>query len=331
MFCRYCGKENEDGVIFCTSCGRQISADVQEVKETEEVKKAKGTGSAPKGIVAAIVIIAAVLALFGALIFFFIKSGATGPKDFLASVKSMFLREVKEEAAEPVPEPEPENIAEPSPAAEPEEDTAAAKPRKEREKSDDTDTWETIGGNEKEPYSEEHVDDGTGGPEESDFFYETELFPVTAFATSELDVASKDNATYYASNVLDNSFKTAWVEGADGNGEGHSITLRLDGMHRISKLRVYNGYLKTKRRYAINGRVSKALIDYGNGYIQHVDLNVMYPPEEEVDFSPSEMGETIIYPEKEVRTDNITLSIVEVVPGSKYTDTAITEIDVFGE
>ena len=40
-----------------------------------------------------------------------------------------------------------------------------------------------------------------------------------------------------------------------------------------------------KRRYAINGRVTSVMIDYGNGNVEVVDLNIMNPSEEEVDFA----------------------------------------------
>ena len=152
---------------------------------------------------------------------------------------------------------------------------------------------------------------------------------VGASATSELNVASKDNATYIATNASDGDIKTAWVEGVDGNGEGQSITLYLDGVHNISRLKIYNGYMKNKRRYAINGKVTKAIIDYGNGYQQTVNVNTVYVPEEEADFEPYEIIETVVVPEQDVSTDTITITIEEATAGSTYHDTAISEIIVY--
>ena len=154
---------------------------------------------------------------------------------------------------------------------------------------------------------------------------------VSAEASSELDVVSKDNSTYHASNLYDGDTKTAWVEGVDGDGEGESVTLHLDDVHRISNVMIYNGFLSSKRRYAINGRVSKAIIDYCNGYEQEVNLLLMNPPEEETDFGVGELVRTSIAPEKEVYTDTIKITIVESVPGSKYHDTAISEIMILSE
>ena len=140
-----------------------------------------------------------------------------------------------------------------------------------------------------------------------------------AEASSVLNATSKDHATYIANNVADGNYKTAWVEGVAGNGEGQILILHLDGAHKISKLKIFDGYLKTKRRYAING------------YQQVVDLQIMNPPEVETDFSPDEMGETDIIPETECVTDTISITIMNAVAGSKYEDTAVSEIEVYGE
>ena len=152
---------------------------------------------------------------------------------------------------------------------------------------------------------------------------------VGASATSELNVASKDNATYIATNACDGDFTTAWVEGVAGNGEGQSITLYLDGVHNISRLKIYNGYLKTKRRYVINGKATSVTIDYGNGYIQTVHMHNHPFPEEEKNFEPYELNFTAVIPEQEVSTDAITIIIDEADAGSLYEDTAISEVFIF--
>ncbi len=157
------------------------------------------------------------------------------------------------------------------------------------------------------------------------------LSVISVEASSVLKTTSKDNATYIAGNVSDGNYKTAWVEGVDGNGEGQILVLHLDGTHKISRLKIYNGYLKTKRRYAINGKVTSAMIDYGNGHQQLVNLNTMNLPEEESDFSFGELGETEIIPDGECETDTIIVTIMGAVAGSKYTDTCISEIEVFGK
>ena len=40
MFCPHCGKENEDGAVFCGECGKSMKAiAVKSVKNTTSVKK----------------------------------------------------------------------------------------------------------------------------------------------------------------------------------------------------------------------------------------------------------------------------------------------------
>ncbi len=154
---------------------------------------------------------------------------------------------------------------------------------------------------------------------------------VSADATSELDVASKDNATYHATNLYDGDTKTAWVEGVDGDGVGESITLHLDGKHKIDGMLIYNGFLNTKRRYAINGKVSKVNVDYGNGYTQSANLIEVYMPEEETEIDEYRIVPTLIIPDEPVETDTIRITITEATPGSKYHDTAVSEIELYGE
>jgi hypothetical protein len=175
---------------------------------------------------------------------------------------------------------------------------------------------------------DDNVDNESGDTAEST---KVKLKILSAEASSVLNATSKDHATYVAGNVCDGNFKTAWVEGVAGNGEGQILIVHLDGVHKVSKIKIFNGYLKTKRRYAINGRVTNAVIDYGNGYRQAVDLKVMNPPEVEIEFAAAEMGETEIIPDAPCETDTIAITIMGVQSGSKYTDTAISEIEVYGD
>ncbi len=149
-------------------------------------------------------------------------------------------------------------------------------------------------------------------------------------ASSELNTASKDHATYNASNISDDDYHTAWVEGVDGTGEGQVLVLHLDGIHKISKIKIFNGYLKTKRRYSINGKITTAAIDFGNGHQQMVNLSIMDPIEEETEFEADKMGETEIIPNGDCETDTIVITITGAVAGTKYEDTAVSEIEVYG-
>src|SRR6185312_7841553 len=57
---------------------------------------------------------------------------------------------------------------------------------------------------------------------------------------------------YHPSYVLDENPATAWVEGVDGYGEGQSLTLPLSPLSsaRALRLRIWNGYQKSKDLFA---------------------------------------------------------------------------------
>lgn len=153
---------------------------------------------------------------------------------------------------------------------------------------------------------------------------------LNANATSVLDVHSTDNMTYIPENMIDGNVKTTWSEGEDGLGEGVSFTIKLDGNHQISSIKIYNGFLKTKRRYAINGKVSKVKLDYNNSQTQEEKIGVMNLAEKEVAFANNELNPTIILAPEDCITDEITITILDAVAGSKYEDVGISEIEIFG-
>lgn len=171
-------------------------------------------------------------------------------------------------------------------------------------------------------------------PEESEDRYEEAEEGLIAIAyadaTSELRARSVDHATYYASNVADGSYATAWVDGAEGSAAGQSLTLHLGEKRNVKRLVIYNGYLKSRYRYTINGKVVQALIDLGDGRTKECTLNVMEPGMDDVPFDISELNPTEIYIDEPVITDTIRLTILSDIPGVKYYDTCISEIEVYG-
>ncbi len=150
-------------------------------------------------------------------------------------------------------------------------------------------------------------------------------------ATSELKVQSVDGMTYYAEHLSDGNYSTPWVEGVDGVGKGEKITIKLDSPHEITFVGIYNGILKTKKRCMINGQVKKVEIDWGNGDKQTADVKMMDFPETDDAILISELDPTFVRPEKPCTTDTITITILDAAPGSKYEDTGISEIEVWGK
>lgn len=147
---------------------------------------------------------------------------------------------------------------------------------------------------------------------------------------SVLNVNSSDNSTYFPNNMCDGDVKTAWCEGEEGLGEGVSFTIKLDGYHQISAIKIYNGYLKTKDRYTINGKATNIQLSYGKDVIQDAGLMVMKDNNDPVQFANNELNPTVIIAPNDCITNEITITIVDAVAGTKYEDVAISEIEIFG-
>lgn len=117
-------------------------------------------------------------------------------------------------------------------------------------------------------------------------------------------------------NVADGDLSSAWVEGAAGQGEGESITLRLDGTYALSGFTINAGYQKSADTYYNNSRPAGLRVTFSDG--TGVDVSL-----EDVN------GEQRVAFEGAVDTSSVTFTILSVYPGSVYQDTAITEISLF--
>ncbi len=133
--------------------------------------------------------------------------------------------------------------------------------------------------------------------------------PQRASASSAL--ASQGNANYKAENLFDWDPQTAWIEGKSdyGIGEHFKVDLPYGGNH----VGIFNGYQKSYETWRNNSRVKKFKV-YGDGvplcYLVLQDL----------------MGsQTFDIPEKSEH-DIYTFQIIEVYPGEKWKDVAISEI-----
>src|SRR5688500_14568552 len=65
---------------------------------------------------------------------------------------------------------------------------------------------------------------------------------------------NKHTENYHPNYVLDDDPKTAWVEGAEGDGVGESVTIPLSalGSARAVRVEVRNGYQKSKDLHTAN-------------------------------------------------------------------------------
>jgi F5/8 type C domain len=122
-------------------------------------------------------------------------------------------------------------------------------------------------------------------------------------------------ASYGPGMAVDGRWSTVWVEGSDGDGSGDWIELELEASVTVHRIGVVNGYGKGPR-FLENGRVRDATITFTTGSWQTIRLadnnDLQY-----FDIAPT-------------TTQSVRLTIASVYPGTRWSDTAIGEIRVWG-
>lgn len=124
------------------------------------------------------------------------------------------------------------------------------------------------------------------------------------------------SGSYTASNLHDSDVRTAWVEGKDDHGIGESITLKSTGAS-IDQIQIWNGYQKSAALYTQNSRpqVLKVYVNDTPKYLLALEDTraVQY-------FKVAEIASPA----------TLRFEIVTVYPGTKWQDTAISEINFDG-
>jgi len=143
---------------------------------------------------------------------------------------------------------------------------------------------------------------------------------------------------YPVDNINDNDFKTAWVEGKDGPGEGEWIEFNLKDFN-LGAILIVNGYTKSKETYYTNNRLKSVQIEYditGNNNPKHNKTYSFKKKLEDksfvhVDFensfsfaSVTELGAGYD------KVNRVKIKILDTYKGTKYNDTCISEIFLLG-
>lgn len=118
---------------------------------------------------------------------------------------------------------------------------------------------------------------------------------------------------YGGSNVIDNNRATAWVEGVDGGGIGQSLMVTFDGLRKIDLVKIVNGYAKNSEIFLKNNRVRQLVVETSGGLRQVVTL---MDRDQRQTLDLPDLGEI----------GWISFEINSVYPGTKYDDTAISEL-----
>jgi len=132
---------------------------------------------------------------------------------------------------------------------------------------------------------------------------------------------------YTEAMLSDGNFTTAWCEGSEGDGTGEWIEFHLKnhpgrdaGETSFKGIVLADGYLKSKDTWEKNSRVKQFRMDINGKAVCYINLadsmfdqNVRFR-----DYCSVKPG------------DVIRLTIIDIYPGSLYTDTCVTEIVLKG-
>ncbi|HAA10274.1 MAG TPA: hypothetical protein DCE41_00725 [Cytophagales bacterium] len=140
---------------------------------------------------------------------------------------------------------------------------------------------------------------------------------------------------YAVENLTDGDYATAWVEGVPGQGLGQSIEIELNDV-MVGYIGLLNGYTKSATTYNTNARVKRLRVDYES--VDYADPSKTRQSSEELtledrpfqrisDFNLFDsLDELSQFGDGSPKFRKITLTILEVYPGSQYEDTCITEL-----
>lgn len=144
------------------------------------------------------------------------------------------------------------------------------------------------------------------------------------YCGGQIDLVTASSALadrYAAEKAHDFSIVTAWVEGVEGNGEGEYLRYSFPGTcPRITTVLIHNGYVKNWEVWYDNARVKRLLMYYNDE--PYAILNL----QDTMGLQSFDVG-VLGYEDKDSAPAwSIKFEILEVYPGKKYEDTAITEI-----
>ena len=128
---------------------------------------------------------------------------------------------------------------------------------------------------------------------------------------------------YFPCKGYDHNNSTAWVEGVDGDGKGQWLEIPVPSGENLSVMRISNGYASNEDTWAKNNRVKKAKLTFSNGITQTIELDDFFGYQ----FVYLDTPFFVSYDDENVTAK---LEILEVYPGSKFNDTALSEVQILG-
>ena len=122
--------------------------------------------------------------------------------------------------------------------------------------------------------------------------------------------------THSADRLIDGDISTAWVEGMSGQGIRESVSIQFDDEYLINGIKINAGYQKNDELYNKNSRPAKIGIAFSDGTYEVHELDDVNSVQD------------IVF-QKPIYSKSISLIIEDVYSGTKYEDTAISEISIY--
>jgi hypothetical protein len=131
---------------------------------------------------------------------------------------------------------------------------------------------------------------------------------------------SVNRFNYGPESLFDNADNTAWVEGVDGQGIGEWIVVEFDGSRLVKEIHIKNGYMKDPALYQKNSRVKEIKVEFSEREKRSVVLQ------------DSGAAQSVALPKDQpLKANWVKFTIESVYPGTKWEDTAISELHIVSE
>jgi hypothetical protein len=121
--------------------------------------------------------------------------------------------------------------------------------------------------------------------------------------------------------AMDEMLDTAWVEGVTGPGIDEWITLTFPGTIEVHSISLDVGYDRDEDIFFANNRVRKVSLVFSTGEQIELELD---------DVRGMQTIPLVRAPGPNIETTFVTLIIRDIYPGTKYNDTCLAEIEIWG-
>jgi len=146
----------------------------------------------------------------------------------------------------------------------------------------------------------------------------TEARNLALFATpsASSSLPADRGGSYHPWSAIDGLLTSCWAEAVKGSGVGEWVMLTFPGAIEVQRIGLDVGFDKDATLFAANNRVKRATIRFSTG--ESIELD--FADSRGMQVRDITAGETTL----------VTVVIDEVYPGSKYDDTSVAEIEVWG-